>query len=76
MAKKIDKSFLIQFGANLKKIRERRDFTQAQLAIDSDLDISYISRIENGKISPSLIYLKYIADTLGIDIKELLVFDE
>lgn len=76
MAKKIDKSFLIQFGANLKKVRERRNFTQAQLAIDSDLDISYISRIENGKISPSLIYLKYIADTLGVDINELFAFDK
>lgn len=75
MAKIIDKSFLIQFGANLKKIRESKNITQAQLAIDSDIDISYISRIENGKISPSLIYLKFMADALGVEIKELFDFE-
>lgn len=66
-----DKEYLQNFGANLKKIREGKGFTQAQLAIDSDLDISYISRIENGKISPSLIYITHIADALNVDIKQL-----
>lgn len=66
-----DKEYLKNFGANLKKIREGKGFTQAQLAIDSDLDISYISRIENGKISPSLIYITHIAAALNVDIKQL-----
>nr|WP_315240128.1 helix-turn-helix transcriptional regulator [uncultured Flavobacterium sp.] len=69
-----DKEYLQNFGANLKKIREGKGFTQAQLAIDSDLDISYISRIENGKISPSLIYITHIADALNVDIKQLVAF--
>ena len=69
-----DKEYLQNFGANLKKIREDKGFTQPQLAVDSDLDVSYISRIENGRISPSLIYIKHIADALSVDLKQFFVF--
>ena len=69
-----DKEYLQNFGANLKKIREDKGFTQAQLAIDSDLDISYISRIENGRISPSLIYITHLAEALGVDMNQLITF--
>ena len=75
MEKKHHKAFLIQFGANLKKVRESKGLTQAQLAIDVDCDMSYISRIELGKISASLMYLKAIADVLEIDLKELFEFE-
>jgi len=50
-----------------------KGFTQAQLAIDSDLVI-FISGVENSKISPSLIYVKQLAYALGTDIRQLLVF--
>jgi transcriptional regulator with XRE-family HTH domain len=69
-----DKEYLQNFGANLKKIREGKGFTQAQLAIDSDMDISYISRIENLRISPSLIYITHLAEALGVDMKQLISF--
>jgi ribosome-binding protein aMBF1 (putative translation factor) len=68
-----DKEYLARFGANLKSIRESKGFTQAQLAIDCNLDLSYISRIENGRISPSLIYIRHIAEALNIETKQLLV---
>ena len=71
-----DKEYLQNFGANLKKIREYKGFTQAQLASDSDVDISYISRIENGRISPSLIYITHMADALGVDMKQLISFNK
>jgi transcriptional regulator with XRE-family HTH domain len=74
VVKKVANPFLVQFGANLKKIRESKNLTQAQLAIDCDSDISYISRIENGKISPSLIYLKKMADVMEMELKQLFEF--
>lgn len=72
--KKVDTNFLIQFGQNLKKIREQKNSTQAQLAIDCDCDVSVISRIERGVVNTSLSNLKLIANALNIDLKQLFEF--
>ena len=74
MRKKVDKIFLVAFGENLKKIREEKNITQAQLAIDCDFDVSVISRIERGVVNTSLSNLKLISKALGIEIKELFDF--
>ncbi len=73
--KKVDTSFLIVFGKNLKTIRESRNITQAQLAIDCDFDVSVISRIERGVVNTSLSNLKLISTALAIDLKELFDFE-
>lgn len=65
---------MIAFGENLKKIREQKGITQAQLAIDCDFDVSVISRIERGVVNTSLSNLKLISNALGIEIKELFEF--
>ncbi|WP_310555335.1 helix-turn-helix transcriptional regulator [Flavobacterium sp.] len=75
MRKKVDTSFLIVFGKNLKTIRESRNITQAQLAIDCDFDVSVISRIERGVVNTSLSNLKLISTALAIDLKELFDFE-
>ncbi len=74
MRKKVDTSFLILFGKNLKALRESKDITQAQLSIDCDFDVSVISRIERGVVNTSLSNLKLIADALKVDMKELFNF--
>jgi transcriptional regulator with XRE-family HTH domain len=71
----IDKSFLVEFGSNLKKIREGKNITQAQLAIDCDFDVSVISRIERGMVNTSISNLKLISRALGVTIKELFDFE-
>ena len=71
MDRKPHNAFLIQFGAHLRRVRESKGLTQAQLAIDVDCDMSYISRIELGKISASVIYLKAMADVMEIELKDL-----
>ncbi len=76
MAKNVDKSFLVSFGSNLKKIREGKSITQAQVAIDCDFDVSVISRIELGKVNCSLSNLKLISKALGVSIQELFAFDK
>lgn len=73
--KKIDISFLKAFGKNLKKIREQKDITQAQLAIDCEFDVSVISRIERGAVNTSINNIKIIAKALDIPIKELFKFE-
>ena len=66
--KKVDITFLKAFGENLKKIREQKNITQAQLAIDCDFDVSVISRIERGVVNTSLYNLRLIAKALDIPI--------
>lgn len=75
MANHKDKSFLIAFGSNLKKIRDCKAITQAQLAIDCNFDVSVISRIERGAVNTSLLNLKLISKALDIPIKELFDFE-
>ena len=72
--KKVDISFLKTFGKNLKKVREEKGITQAQLAIDCDCDVSVISRIERGAVNTSLNNILLIAKALEIPISELFIF--
>ncbi len=66
--------FIIIFGNNLKKIRQSRGLTQAQLAIDCSFDVSVISRIERGIVNTSLSNLYTIATALNIQVSELFNF--
>lgn len=75
MRKKVDTTYLILFGRNLKKIRESKNITQAQLAIDCDCDVSVISRIERGVVNTSLFNLKLISLALNIPLKDLFDFN-
>lgn len=72
--KKVDKIYLIAFGENLRQIREKKNITQAQLAIDCDFDVSVISRIERGVVNTSLSNLKLISNAPGVEIIELFKF--
>lgn len=75
MVKKFDKSsFLVAFGAHLKKIRLDKGMSQAQLAIDCDFDVSVISRIERGMVNTSVDNLRLIAEALGIEVQQLFDF--
>lgn len=74
MRKKVDATYLKEFGKNLKKIREQKNITQAQLAIDCDFDVSVISRIERGAVNTSLSNIRFISKALGVEMKELFIF--
>lgn len=75
MVKKFDKSsFLNAFGAHLKKIRVDKGLSQAQLAIDCDIDVSVISRLERGILNTSVYNLKLIAEALNIEVQQLFDF--
>lgn len=63
---KLDK----QIGEKLRDIRERKGFTMRQVAEIIDIDYSYISKIEKGKI-PSLDKLNKLCDLYGISVASL-----
>lgn len=57
----------IIFGKVIKSLRIKKNITQSQLALDSTLERTYISELENGKYQPTLTSLFDIAR--GLDIK-------
>ena len=60
-------SWLIDFGQNLKKVREKMNYTQEKLAYESQLSLSQIARIETGKVNPTLCTIITIAKTLRVE---------
>ena len=69
-----ESAFLIAFGKNLRKHRKLKGFTQEQLAIDLNIEISQISRIERGVINTSIGSINAISKVLKIDTKDLFDF--
>jgi transcriptional regulator with XRE-family HTH domain len=56
----------------IKELQLKAGWTQEQLAAESGLPQSHISRLEAGKHSPSRATLEKIAKALGVDVA---VFD-
>lgn len=61
-----------QIGNRIKEVREQNDYSQARLAEETDLSVSYISHIENAKRKASLESIVRIVNALGITVDELL----
>ncbi|EID4391953.1 helix-turn-helix domain-containing protein [Vibrio anguillarum] len=59
-------------GQRIVQMRRSKGLPQEKLALLAEIDRSYMSRIERGKINISLEKLYQIADTLGCDVKDLL----
>lgn len=61
------------FGENVKRIRERRKLTKAELARRAGFSRSNIGRIESGTINPSLATMTQIAIKLNKPLKYFLI---
>ncbi len=55
-----------KFGNLLRDLRRKKGFTQQELAIDSDLDRTYISKLERGECMPTILTVFKIAGVLGV----------
>jgi transcriptional regulator with XRE-family HTH domain len=58
---------------NLRRLRVGRELSQESLAVDADVDVSYISRLESAVENPTVGLLEKLAGALGADISDLLV---
>ena len=67
----------MQFGERVKHLRLRHDFTQQYLADRMRVSVSYISKVENGKLHfgdyPSEKFIHKLASELNADEDELLL---
>jgi transcriptional regulator with XRE-family HTH domain len=62
------------FGKTLRALRRKNQMSQAELANAVRMDISYISKLENGRVPPpSEAILRGLAARLHVDTDELLV---
>lgn len=65
---------LKSFGEHLRKLREKQNLSQQDLANNADVDKKTVQRIEQNLLNPSLDVLCSIAIGLNITLSELLDF--
>jgi len=63
--------FQKKLGEHIKKIRELKGITAAELARRCFMEKPNIHKLENGKFNPSAFYLSKICKGLGISLQEL-----
>ena len=64
--------FLVALGIAIKKVRQRAKISQESLAVDAEIDRSYLGGVERGEHNLSLMTLKKIALALKLKPSELL----
>src|SRR5262249_55613459 len=67
---------LARLGSALRELRARRGWTLAEVGRRTGVPVPTLSKIENGKLSPSYRKLALISQGLGMDIAELLAEGE
>jgi transcriptional regulator with XRE-family HTH domain len=68
-------SVLFLFGRNLAEMRRKKDISQDQLAFDSDISLSALSKIERGVLNISICNAYKIAKALKVPYKDLFDFE-
>ena len=61
-----------QVGLNIRRFREKRGWSQEQLALEADLHRAYIGQIERGEKNIGLQNLEKIAKALSVSLKKLM----
>lgn len=69
-----DEDYLKKFGEHLRKIRLEKGMSQEALAIESNIPISQIGRIERGEINTTISTVKVISKALNISPNQLFDF--
>jgi hypothetical protein len=71
-----DKAYLIEFGKNLKRLREQKGFSQEELANLAEVSLPQITRIERGVINPTICTIKSLAEGLGVEMSSMFIFEK
>jgi transcriptional regulator with XRE-family HTH domain len=61
----------VKIGSNLRRLREDRLLTQAELAERAGIAVSSLVRIENDQVDPRFSSIRKLARALDADPKEL-----
>ena len=63
------------FGERVRSLRNLKGWSQERLALEADLDRSYIGGVERGERNISLLNIVKIADAMEIPVSELVKLD-
>ena len=63
---------VLRFAARLRELRLARGLTQAGLARAARVTVSYVSRLEGGKVAPGIDLVDRLAESLGAAAADLL----
>jgi transcriptional regulator with XRE-family HTH domain len=61
----------VKIGRNLRRLREDRLLTQAELAERAGIALSSLVRIENDQVNPRFSSIRKLAQALEVDPREL-----
>jgi len=59
-------------GSRVREFRQARGLTQEQLALESEIDLTYLGGIERGRRNPSLMVMVRISGVLKVHPGDLL----
>lgn len=59
-----------QVGMRIKELRTQKGFSQEKLALEAEIDRTYLAGIENGRRNPTLKSLEKILRTLKISFED------
>ncbi|WP_310557354.1 helix-turn-helix transcriptional regulator [Flavobacterium sp.] len=69
-----EEEFIIKLGIHIRKLREKKDISQQNLADDCNISKAQIGRVERAEFNTTIRTLVKIANALDIEPKELLNF--
>ncbi len=69
-----DSDFLIKLGARIVVLRKKKGMNQSDLSDRMGIEESALSRIENGKVNSTINMLRNVAESLEMNLLELLEF--
>lgn len=75
MTKIRNESYLIAFGANLRKLRESKDLSQEELYDRAGLSKNQIGNIERGEVNTTISSVYAISVALEVSPSQLLDFE-
>ena len=58
---------------NVRRLRVEAGLSQEALAVDAEIDRTYVSRVERGLENPTIAVLERIARAVGADVVEMIV---
>jgi transcriptional regulator with XRE-family HTH domain len=64
---------LVSLGDAIRQYRAKRGLSQEALAVDANLDRSYVGGIERGEHNLTVMNLRKISDALGAKMSDLLI---
>ena len=60
-------------GKNVRRLRQQKGLTQAELAFAAEIDLTYVGGIERGRRNPSLLVMARVAEALTVPLAKLLI---